>query len=208
VDLATGAGVAEAVNGAVAIIHCATDSREPLGVDLTGLDHLYAAAAAGTHLLYPGIVGCDLIPTPYYRAKTLCEERIAGGPLPWTILRATQFHQLIWRWYATPRRNPFLAVPASTRYQVMDPAELARLLVDAVESGPAGRLPDIGGPLAYEARELARSCLIASGSGRRVIAYNKPGIAGAALRAGANLTPNRGGGETWNEFMTRRMAAR
>lgn len=207
-DVTTGTGVERAVEGVEAIIHSATDSRRPLTVDLAGIDRLSAAAGDDTHLLYPGIVGCDLVPTPYYRAKTQCEERVMKGRLPWTIIRATQFHQLIWHWYTRPSRNPWLPVPAHTRYQVMDPGELARLLVDAVDSGPGGRLPDVGGPVAYEARELARSCVIASGSRRRVIAYNRPGIVGAALRAGANLTPNRGGGETWNQFLQRRMDAR
>jgi hypothetical protein len=68
-----------------------------------------------------------------------------------------------------------------------------------------GRLPDVGGPFAYEARELARSCQRAIGRKRPVLTYNKRGLFGAALRAGANLTPNRAGGETWNEFIARRM---
>jgi hypothetical protein len=127
---------------------------------------------------------------------------------PWAILRATQFHQLIWGWYSRTSRNPFLFVPAVTRYQVLDPMEMARRLADAVDGRLQGRLDDLGGAFAYEATELARSVVIASGSKRRVIGYNRPGLVGAALRAGANLTPNRGGGETWNEFVARQIARR
>jgi hypothetical protein len=101
-----------------------------------------------------------------------------------------------------------LLVPASTRYQVLDPMEMARKLVDAVETGRQGRLEYLGGAFAYEAAELARSVLAAVGSHRRAIAYNRPGIVGAALRAGANLTPNRAEGETWNDFVARQISRR
>lgn len=173
-------------------------------MDLGGLRRLVEAAPRA-HVLYPGIVGCDLIPTPYYRMKTETEQALADSRGPWTVLRATQFHQLIWHWYATASRKPFLLVPGQTRYQVIDPLEVARRLVDLVETGPQGRADDIGGPIAYEAADLARSCLAVVGSKRRIVKYNKPGIVGAALRAGANLTPNRAAGQTWNDFIGRQM---
>ncbi len=148
------------------------------------------------------------MPTPYYRAKVACEALLVSTGRPWSILRATQFHQLIWGWYSAPTRKPLLLVPAGTRYQVLDPQEMARRLVDAIEAGPQGRLEDLGGAFAYEAVDLARSVMAAMGSKRRVVAYNRPGLVGAAFRAGANLTPHRGEGETWNEFVARQIARR
>jgi uncharacterized protein YbjT (DUF2867 family) len=207
IDLATGAGLEDAVAGVTAIVHSASSSPRAREVDLDGLLRLVKAAPKA-HVVYPGIVGCDLIPTPYYGIKTETEQALMDSGVPWTILRATQFHQLIWHWYATESRNPFLLAPKDTRYQVVDPLEVARRLVDLVESGPQGRVDDIGGPFAYEAADLARSCLAAVGSKRRIIKYNKPGIVGAALRAGANLTPNRAAGQTWNDFIERQMERR
>lgn len=208
IDLSTGEGLAQALDKVGAVIHCATDPRRAREVDLDGMGRLLDAAASDVHFLYPGIVGSDLIPTPYYRTKTASEQLLAQSDRPFTILRATQFHQLIWFWYARPSRSPFLFVPAQTRYQVIDPLEVAKRLGNAVEVGPQGRLPDIGGPLAYEAADLARSCQSAIDSRRKVFAYNRWGLAGAALRAGANLTVNRAGGETWNEFVARQIATR
>jgi uncharacterized protein YbjT (DUF2867 family) len=207
VDLATGAGVDDAVAGVATIVHAASSPPRAREVDLDGLLRLMKAAPQA-HVVYPGIVGCDLIPTPYYGIKTETEQALIDSGAPWTILRATQFHQLIWHWYATESRNPFLLAPKDTRYQVVDPLEVARRLVDLVESGPQGRVDDIGGPFAYEAADLARSCLAAVGSKRRIIKYNKPGIVGAALRAGANLTPHRAAGQTWNDFIERQMERR
>lgn len=206
VDLKTGVGLEAALSGVEAVVHCASDFHQPAEVDLAGLQRMDDIADPLVHFLFPGIVGCDLIPTPYYKAKTACENYLTASGRPWTILRATQFHQLIWAWYSAPSRNPFLFVPAETRYQVLDPLQMAVQLAEAAEAGPGGRLADLGGPFAYEAADLARSVLTAIASPRRVVAYNRPGIVGAALRAGANLTPNRGGGETWNEFLARRMA--
>lgn len=185
-----------------AVVICATDPARPFEIDLGQIDFLVTHTEA--HLVYPSIVGCDLMPWPYYEAKTTCEQNLQSRASRWTIIRATQFHHLIWGWYTAPTRWPWLAVPAETRYQVLDPAVHAEALAAAVADQMFGRLPDIGGPFAYEARELARSCQRAIGRRRPVLTYNKRGLFGAALRAGANLTPNRSGGETWNEFIARR----
>ncbi len=182
---------------------CATDPNEPLIVDLGQIEYLSTHTDA--HLVYPSIVGCDLMAWPYYEAKTACEESLQSRATRWTIMRATQFHQLIWGWYTAPTGWPWLGVPAETRYQVLDPTAFADALAGAVAEGSLGRLPDIGGPFAYDARELARSCQRAIGSKRPVLTYNQRGLYGTALRAGANLTPNRAGGETWNEFVARQM---
>ena len=207
-DLSTGSGLDQALAGVEAVIHSATNPSRAKEVDVGGIRRLSAAAQTGVHLVFPGIVGSDLIATPYYKMKTASEDALVSSGQPWTILRATQFHQLIWFWYARRSRNPFLFVPSQTRYQVIDPLEVARRLVDAVEAGPQGRMDDLGGPTAYDAADLARSCLSAIDSRRKVIAYTRWGLPAAALRAGANLTANRAGGETWNQFVARQIDRR
>jgi uncharacterized protein YbjT (DUF2867 family) len=204
-NLISGEGLPEALGGVEAVVHSASNAAKAEAVDLNGIRLITNEATPDVHVVYPGIVGSDLIPTAYYRVKNQCEELLIEARRPWTILRATQFHQLIWHWYARETRRPFLAVPAGIRYQPIDPAEVARRLVDAIERGAGGRLPDIGGPTVYEGADLARSCLAATGSRRRLITYNRWGLAAAARRAGANLTPNRAGGETWNEFVARQL---
>src|SRR2546429_5743133 len=86
-DLLTGAGLAEALDGTDVIVHCATDGRHD--VDAT---RNLIAAASGQHLVYVSIVGIDRIPFPYYRLKLACERLVEECGLPWTTLRATQFH--------------------------------------------------------------------------------------------------------------------
>jgi NAD(P)-dependent dehydrogenase (short-subunit alcohol dehydrogenase family) len=95
-DLVGGDHLAGAVSGVAAIVHCASDPRRP-GVDVDGTRNLLRAAqAAGTpHLVDISIVGIDRVPSRYYQAKLEAERLIQTSGLGWTILRATQFHQLV-----------------------------------------------------------------------------------------------------------------
>ncbi|MFN2486653.1 MAG: hypothetical protein ABR609_08630 [Acidimicrobiia bacterium] len=189
------------LTGVRAVVICATDGRRPRDVDLTQVSYF---ARTGLHVIYPSIVGCDLMPSSYYEAKVECEQLLANSLH--SIIRATQYHQLLWGWYTARRRRPWLVVPSRTRYQVLDPAVHARALVQAAAGEPLGRGPDVGGPVAYEAVDLARSCQRAAGLKRLVVPINRRGLFGAALRAGANLTPNRDqSGETWNQFIGRQI---
>jgi uncharacterized protein YbjT (DUF2867 family) len=206
VDLVSGAGLENATTGIDAVIHCATDPRRHRRVDVAGTRRLLAQAAVP--IVLPSIVGCDVIPLGYYRSKLAAEELVTAHGPGFTILRATQFHHLVWNLFDRLARPPLMVVPHDTRFQAIDPSAVARMLVDAAMAGPAGRLDDIGGPFAYDARDLARSVLAATGRRRPIVRFNLPGLAGAALRAGGNLTPNRDiGGETWNEFVMGKTAA-
>ncbi len=209
-DLETGRGVADAVDGVDAVVHCATDRRRHRRVDRAGTRNLVEAAAqvGRPHIVYPGLVGADLVPDPYFRSRQAAEETVISSGLGWSVLRSTEFHQTLWESMARRARWPVMVVPAGMRHQPIDPDAVARRLVDLVEGGPAGRLPDIGGPRAYEATALAGSYLAATGLRRLVVAVNRPGIAGAALRAGANLAVGRvTDGAGWNEFVAEMMEA-
>lgn len=208
-DLFSGEGLSSAVSGVDAVVHSASDPRRAKKVDREGTERLLAACDRSVHVLYPSIVGCDVIPLRYYEAKLAAEQALEQWGLGFTVIRAAQFHQLIWRAVTAMSRWPVVVVPADTRFQVIDPGVVAAHLVEWVEAGPGGRLPDIGGPYAYESRDLARSVLTAIGSKRRTVAINAPGIVGAAFRAGGNTTENRDTtGETWNEFVERKMGER
>ncbi len=117
-DLLTGAGMEQALAGVDAIVHCATDLRHPR-VDSEGTQKLIDAAqrAGAPHLVYISIVGADRIPLGYYRAKVEAESKVRAGGLPWTILRATQFHQLLISALEVLARLPVLMVPAETRFR-------------------------------------------------------------------------------------------
>lgn len=203
-DVASGAGLDEAGAGVEAIVHCASDPRRHKSTDVNGTRRLIATArgAGNPHIVFPGIVGSDVIPLGYYRSKILAEQALEASDLPFTIQRYTQFHQLLWMVLSRLTKSPLTVVPNDTRFQVLDAAAAAQQLVGAVEHGPSGRLPDLGGPTAYEARDLAHSVAVALRRKRKIIGLNVPGLVGAAFRAGGNLTPNRDEhGATWNAFI-------
>ena len=117
-ELVSGDGLAGAVTGVEAIVHCAGDPRRPR-VDSNGTRNLLRAArAAGApHLVDISIVGVDRVPYRYYQAKLQAERLIQASGLPWTILRATQFHQLILLLARGLARLPLVPVPATTSFQ-------------------------------------------------------------------------------------------
>lgn len=207
-DLATGDGVIAAVEGVDVVIHCATDPRHHKATDVVGTSRLLDAALAsgGPHIVYPGIVGSDVIPLGYYRSKTTAERMLEASDCPVTIQRYTQFHDRLWHVLKALTRARIVPIPNDTRFQVLDAAAAARRLVAAAESPSAGRLPDLGGPTVYDVRDLARSVATALGRTRRIIRINVPGLIGATFRAGGNLTENRDDtGSTWNEFVAEKL---
>lgn len=207
-SLESPAAVADSLDGVDAVIHCATDPRKHKVVDREGTHELLNVMkrSGSPHLLYPGIVGCDLIPLGYYKSKTAVELEIAASSTPFTILRATQFHTLIWNALEAMTRMPFMVIPKDTRFQTIDHQVVARVLVDAMEEKRTGRLDDVGGPNAYSAKELATSHRAATNHGKRILSVPIPGISGAAFRAGGNLTPNRtSDGQTWNDFVAAKL---
>ena len=208
-DLATGQGVDAAVEGTEVIVHLAGSAKG----DQVKARHLVEAAwRAGTrHLVGISVVGADRIPVTspvdrvlfgYFAAKRAAEEVIAGSGVPWTILRATQFHDLTLRTVGGLARLPVVLVPAGWRFQPVDAGEVADRLTELALGPPAGLVPAIGGPRVYELAELVRGYLVATGRRRPVLPVPLPGRAARVFRAGANLAPDRAvGRRTWEEFL-------
>ena len=138
-DLLTGDGLPEAVAGVSAVVHCASDPRKP-DDDLDAAVQLLLAAraAAVPHLVYISIVGVDRVPFAYYKAKHRVEEIVEDGGVPWTILRATQFHDFVATLLDYLSRGPVALAPAGMSDQPVDVREVASRLVAARRRGPVG----------------------------------------------------------------------
>ena len=215
-DLATGEGIDAAVDGAEIIVHCAGGPRG----DGDKARHLVQAAsrAGARHLVFISVVGADRVPVTsridramfgYFASKLAAEQVIAGSGLPWTTLRATQFHDLLFLTVRQLAKLPVIPVPAGFRFQPIDPAEVAARLADLALSPPAGLVPDLAGPRVEEMATLLRGYLRAHSKHRRIVPVHIPGNAARALRAGANLAPDHpAGGRTWEEFLATQAWAR
>ncbi len=208
-DLTSGTGVTAAVAGIDIVVHCASNGRR--SGDVEGTRRLIAAAAeAGVrHLAYISIVGVDRNPFPYYRAKLEAEGMVEAGDMPWTILRATQFHGLLLRVLRAQDRLPALLVPRDVRFQPVDSGEVAARLADLAIGRPAGRASDMGGPEVRPAEDVARAYLAAAGRRRPLLRVSIPGAVGRAFRDGAQLAPGRADGTiTWDDYLRRHLGAR
>ncbi|SEH65669.1 Uncharacterized conserved protein YbjT, contains NAD(P)-binding and DUF2867 domains [Mycolicibacterium rutilum] len=189
-DLLDGTGLDAALDGVDVVINCATQPTG--GEDVTGMRNLVTAAAhVGVgHIVHVSIVGIDRIPLPYYRAKLAAERVLEASGVAHTVLRATQFHDLLRTIFAVQRYSPVLWAVRGVQFQPIDTAAVAARLVELAADVPAGRAPDVGGPTVHTHAELARMYLSAGGSRRRVVAVPAPGRLAAALRTGANLVPD------------------
>ncbi|WP_236788659.1 SDR family oxidoreductase [Amycolatopsis sp. GM8] len=200
-DLKTGAGIAEATEGADTIVHCATGASG--GGDAATTRRLIEATR-GAHLVYISIVGIEKIPFLYYNAKLATERLIQESGLPWTILRATQFHDLVAGLTKAQLRLP-VTFTLKGRFQPVDVREVADRLVELALGQPSGRVPDMGGPEVRDSTDLARTYLAAVGRDKPVVAISLPGKAARAFRAGANLTPEHADGKvTFEQYLAER----
>ena len=214
-DLATGEGIDAAVEGAEIIVHCA---GSPKGDEDKALHLVRAASRAGApHLVYISVVGADRIPVVsgvdramfgYFASKLAAERVVADSGLPWTTLRAAQVHDLILIVVQQMARLPVIPVPAGFQFQPVDAGEVAARLAEMALSTPSGLVPDIAGPKVYGMDELVRGYLRATHRRRPIIPLWLPGKAARAIRAGANLAPERAvGRRTWEEFLVDRVGS-
>ncbi|HET8599504.1 MAG TPA: NAD-dependent epimerase/dehydratase family protein, partial [Segeticoccus sp.] len=136
------------------------------------------------------------------RTKVACEQVVAESGLPWTTLRATQFHYLVAGMFRAQRRLPVLVLPRGVRFQPVSVRDVAIRLVDLARGEPAGRVDDLGGPEVQPVDELAQTYLHALGLARRVVALPVPGRVGRQLRHGSNLTPEHANGTiTFGQYL-------
>jgi uncharacterized protein YbjT (DUF2867 family) len=194
-DLSTGAGLAAALSEVDTVIHCATSLHAR---DVAHARHLVSAAAGRPHVVYVSIVGIEEIPLAYYRTKLAVERLLAESGLPWTVLRATQFHDLVLRFFTVQRWSPALFVPSGARFQPIDVRDVADRLASLASESPAGRVADIGGPEVRSIADLARSHL--RGRRRPVVPIPLPGKVMHGFRTGANLATATGT-ITFEEFL-------
>ena len=212
-DLATGAGIDAALEGTKTIVHCAGTT---LGDGEKAENLARAASRAGVgHLVHISVVGADRVPVVsgvdrtmfgYFASKLDAERAVAGGGVPWTTLRATQFHDLMLTTAQGMAKLPVIPVPTGYRVQPVDAGEVAARLAELALGEPAGLVPDIAGPQVLELRELIRAYLRARGARRAMVPVRLPGRASRAFRGGANLAPDRAvGRRTWEEFLAARV---
>jgi uncharacterized protein YbjT (DUF2867 family) len=198
-DVGTGDGLDAAVDGVDTIVHCVYPTQ-----------HLVAAAkrAGSPHLVYVSIVGIDRIPFAFYRKMLAHERQITASDLPWTVQRATQFHDLIAVILRMLAKPPVMVVPSGLSFQPVDVREVGEQLARLALGEPVGRAPDFGGPQVGALSDLARSYLAIVGKRRPIVPVRLPGKLFRELRAGGLLAPEQPAGTiTFEQYLREQVSA-
>jgi uncharacterized protein YbjT (DUF2867 family) len=207
VDVLTGGGLDAALESVAAVIDVTnvktTSRRAAVGFfDTAGRTLLAAEMRAGVqHHVALSIVGADRVRMGYYEGKVRQEQLVAAGRVPWTLLRATQFHEFAAQVVdAVP--GPIAVVP-KMRSQPVAAREAAAVLAELAVGPPLGRAPELAGPRMEDVPDMARRLLRARGSRRPVLALPLPGAAGRAVAEGALLptSPGARARQTFTEWL-------
>ncbi|MDO0913188.1 NAD(P)H-binding protein [Streptomyces sp. DT2A-34] len=201
VDVITGQGLDEAVAGADVVVNLTNsptfDGTSPAFFQ-TSMDNLLAAAHKGGvgHFVILSIVGVDQVPElDYYRAKTLQETVLAAGPIPYSIVRATQFMEFMDAVLSWTADGDTVRLPA-TPIQPIAAKDVARAVTEAAVGAPLNGIRDIGGPEIFPLDELGRITLSHKGDSRTVVTDPTAGMFAAVkgdvlTDKNAHLAPTR-----------------
>ena len=209
VDLTTGVGLTTALREVTTVVDVSnvttTSRRRAVSFFTAATQHLLAAAdrSGVRHVVALSIVGADTIDFGYYLGKRRQEELLAAGPVSWTLLRATQFHEFAGQ-LVDRSPGPFVVVPRMASRPV-SAREVAAHLVELAHGAPRGVAEPMAGPEELDMADLVRRRLRATGQRRLVVSVRLPGPAGAAFAHGGLIPapPFVTGTETATEHLSR-----
>jgi uncharacterized protein YbjT (DUF2867 family) len=174
VDVISGQGLDEAVAGADVVVNLTNsptfDEASPAFFQ-TSMDNLLTASQKGDvgHFVILSIVGTDQVPElDYYRAKTLQERILAAGPIPYSIVRATQFMEFMDAVLSWTADDDTVRLPA-TPIQPIAAKDVANAVAEVAAGAPLNGIHNIAGPEIFSLDELGRITLSLKGDNRTVV---------------------------------------
>ena len=207
VDLVTGQGLEDALRGAAAVVDVSNIStqKRQTSIDFftastSRLLEAGARAGAGHHVAL-SIVGVDRVDSGYYAGKRVQEDLVLSGPVPASVLRATQFHEFVDQVLALTR-GPVAPVPVM-RVQPVAAREVATALAALALQDAVGLAPELAGPQEHGLPDLARRLLRRRGERRLVLPLRLPVAASRAVAGGALLPTGPGprGTQTFDQWL-------
>ena len=176
VDTLTGEGLDRALQGAEVVVDV---SNSPSFDDGPAMDFFQKAgrniaaaekAAGVRHHVALSVVGTErLQDSGYFRAKLVQEQMIAASPIPWTLVRATQFFEFL-RGIAASASDGGSVRLSHARFQPMAAQDVSAAVAEAALAAPANGMIEVAGPQAYHLDELVGRVLAFDKDPRRVIA--------------------------------------
>ncbi|PNE36965.1 SDR family oxidoreductase [Streptomyces noursei] len=181
VDVITGQGVEEAVAGADVLVNLTnspTFDDASLAFFQTSMENLLAAGqkCGVGHAVILSIVGTDQVPDlAYYRAKTLQEDILKAGPVPYSIVRATQFMEFVAAVLSWTTEGDVVRLP-TTPIQPIAAQDVSDAVAEVAAGTPLNGTLNVGGPDVFPLDDLGRITLNARPDGRRVVTDGTAGM--------------------------------
>ncbi|MFE2161829.1 SDR family oxidoreductase [Streptomyces lydicus] len=174
IDVISGEGLDEAVAGADVLVNLTnspTFDEASAAFFQASMDNLLAAGRKSgiRHFVILSIVGVDRVPElDYYRAKALQENILAAGPIPYSIVRATQFMEFMDAVLSWTADSDTVRLPA-TPIQPIASKDVAAAVAEVAAGAPLGGIRNIAGPEVFTLDELGRITLAHRSDGRTVV---------------------------------------
>ncbi|PWT78298.1 MAG: NmrA family transcriptional regulator [Acidobacteria bacterium] len=175
VNTVTGEGLADALAGAQVVVDVANspsfDDQAAMDFFQTaGKNLLEAEAAAGIkHHVALSVVGTErLLDSGYFRAKLAQEKLIKNGPIPYTIVRATQFFEFLRGIAQFSTEGETVRLPHSL-FQPMAAEDVATAVADAALAAPLNGTVETAGPDSFHLDELVGQILAYDKDSRKVV---------------------------------------
>jgi uncharacterized protein YbjT (DUF2867 family) len=184
------------------IIHCATNPGKPKE-DIEGTKNLLEAARQANikHFVLISIVGIDTMRwMPYYRAKLEQETLVATSGIPYSILRAAQFHEFVAIMLSSLSRKNLQWLPGGFILQPVQVEAVAAKLADVALNSPAGRLADLVGPEPRSFVSLGKEWLAAKGKTKRVFVIPIPNFLARVWQPVGDVNAEKTG-ESWTVWL-------
>src|SRR5712671_5000206 len=194
INSVTGEGLAAALVGAQVVVDVANaPSWEDKAVleffETSGRNLLAAEAAAGVgHHVALSVVGTDrLLASGYFRAKMAQENLIKASPIPYTIVRATQFFEFVGAIAQSATDGQTVRLPPALMQPIVSD-DVAAALADIAVEEPLNGTVELAGPEPIRMDELVRRFLSANRDARKVTTDVHAGYFGTAVND-QSLTP-------------------
>ncbi|CAN3131332.1 SDR family oxidoreductase [Mycobacterium sp. smrl_JER01] len=175
VDTVTGSGLAAVLAGAQVVVDVTNSptfeeqaARDFFNVSTSNL--LAAEAASGvSHHVALSVVGTEQLAreSGYFAAKLAQETLIGSGPIPFTIVRATQFFEFLTTIADSATVDGVVRLPDAF-IQPMAGADVAEAVTIAAVNQPVNGITEVGGPERFRLPGLIQTALSARGDRREV----------------------------------------
>ncbi len=204
-DIGNGKGIPEALKGKKILVHLASGTKKfDKNIDVNGTQRLLDAAKANgiEHFIYISIVGIDRVPVGYYKYKLEAEELIKKSDVPYTILRATQFHEFLDQMFHRFLFFPVLMLPTKAKFQPIDTILVAEDMYRLMQLQPENKTYDLGGPEVLELGKILQGWKTAQHKHKWILHLPTFGKTLKSLNNGGLTCPDqRSGGITWQQWL-------